>query len=90
MSNVPGYGMVNWWADSFEIPRSTLWFMSALLLSLAVGICVYKWGGQKILIADLSVIIMIGLESAMGLVSLWLILPFLIFAITAVVIGERV
>ena len=90
VSNMPWYGLVNWWADSFGIQRSTLWFLSAMFISMAVGILAYWKGGHKILLADGAVMVCIGLFAAMQLTPYWLLMPFLIFAITAVAIGERI
>ncbi|MDD5387644.1 MAG: hypothetical protein PHQ22_10665 [Sulfuricurvum sp.] len=89
VSSIPWFEIVNWWADSFEIPRSTLWFFGALGLALAAGILVYAYGGQKILLTDLVVVIVLGIGIAMKLVTAYLILPFVIIAFAAIALGER-
>jgi hypothetical protein len=89
VANLPWYGMVNWWADTAQIPRSTLWFMGAMMCAMAGGVLVYGWS-RKIIIAVLVVIVLIGLFAMMKLLSLWIIVPFLIVAIASIVIGERI
>jgi hypothetical protein len=90
MSAFPMYGMINWWADSFGMPRSTLWFFCAMFLALACGILVYWKGGQKIVLTGLVVILLIGFGVSLKLVSMWLLLPFLIVFFTSVAVGERI
>jgi hypothetical protein len=90
MSNFPMYGMINWWADSFQIPRSTLWFFCALFLAIAGGILVYWKGGQKIMLAALVVILIMGLGVSLKLVSMWLLVPFFIVFFTSLALGERI
>jgi hypothetical protein len=90
VSNVPFYGMINWWADSFQIPRSTLWFMMAIFIALCLGVLSYKFGGQKIIITYLVVLLSLGFSVSQGLVSMWLLVPFILIGISTLAIGERV
>lgn len=89
MSNLPWYGMVNFFADSFEIPRSTLWFMSAMVMVLIAGVLTYNYGGQKILLADIVCVLGVGLAVKMGLAGMWLLVPFIIILFACIALGER-
>lgn len=89
MSNLPWYGLVNFFADSFEIPRSTLWFMGAMVMVLIAGVLVYNYGGQKILLADIVCILGVGLAVKMGLAGMWLLVPFVIILFACIALGER-
>jgi hypothetical protein len=89
MSNLPWYGMVNFFADSFEIPRSTLWFMGAMVMVLIAGVLTYNYGGQKILLSDIVCILGVGLAVKMGLAGMWLLVPFVIILFACVALGER-
>lgn len=88
MSNIPFYGLINWWAESFEIPYSTLWFVVAILVSVAAGIFTF-WKSQKVFLACIVVAVFMGLSSFMGLSPMWLLLPFILIAFTALALGER-
>lgn len=89
MSNIPFYGMVNWWADTFQMDRSTLWFICALLFCVGAGIFIYLKSGGKILIGIIVVIICIGLSAFMGIMSFWFELPAILMMVGALAIGER-
>lgn len=89
MSNIPFYGIINWWADSFEIPYNTLWLICAIIVAVAAGIFTY-WKSQKVFLSCIVVAVMTGLASFMELLPLWLIIPPLIIAMASIALGERI
>lgn len=89
MSNIPFYDLVNWWAESFEIPYNTLWLVVAILASIAAGIFTF-WKSQKVFLSCVVVAVFTGLGSFMGLLPLWLIVPPLIISATSIALGERI
>lgn len=88
MSNLPFYGIVNWWADSFGIPRPTIWSTLGLLFSMMCGIFVYA-KSQKTLLADFVVTFLMLIEAFMELITMWVVLPFALLSVALIVVGER-
>lgn len=88
MANIPFYGLVNWWADTFEIPYATMWSVSALLFCMFMGILVFGIS-RKLLLTDIVVGGMLIITSVMGLTSMWFLMPFGLFAFAAIAVGER-
>jgi hypothetical protein len=89
MSAMPFYGLVNWWADTFEIPRATLWSMAGLFICMFFGILIFGIS-KKLLIADISIIALMIFVANMGLTSMWFILPFGIIGFACLALGERI
>lgn len=89
MSGLPFYGLVNWWADSFEIPRGTLWFMGIIGFATGAAILAY-WKSQKVLIAAAVLLVFFGTAAAIELAPLWVIAPPVLIIFAALIMGERV
>jgi hypothetical protein len=89
MSAMPFYGIVNWGADSFQSDRSTVWFVFAMLCSVALAILIYRVSGGKIIVGVAVLIMGMGLSSFMGLMSMWLLLPAGVMMFGAIALGER-
>lgn len=86
---IPFFGLVNWWGEVFEIPQNTMWFVAAILMSIAAGIYTF-FKSQKVFLSCIVVAVMLGFGSFMGLLSLWLVVPFVIMAFAAIALGERI
>lgn len=90
MSNMPFYPIVNFAADAFEVPKSTVWYMCALFLCVAVGIIFYSTvGNSNLFLSVCAVGVMIIVCSLIKLVPMWQILPFAVFAAVGIFVGER-
>lgn len=90
MQYTPFYEIVNFMLDSFEIPKSTGWYMLALLISVTIGIFFYSSLGNHNLFLSIMVVggVIIGM-AILKLVPLWNIVPFAIIAIVGIFVGER-
>jgi hypothetical protein len=90
MSNTPFYSIVNFAADAFEVPKSTLWYMCALFFCVAVGVFFYSTvGNANLFLSVCAVGAMMLACSLMKLVPYWHILPFAVFAAVGIFVGER-
>ncbi len=90
MQYMPFYEIVNFMLDSFEIPKSTGWYMLALLISVTIGIVFYSSLGNHNLFLSIMAVgaVIIGM-SVLKLVPLWNIVPFAIIAVVGIFVGER-
>ena len=90
MSNFPLYSIMNFAFDAFEVPKSTGWYVAALIFAVACGILFYSaWENSNLFLSILIVGAVIVFESMLKLVPLWNILPFAIIAIAGIFVGER-
>jgi hypothetical protein len=90
MSEMPFYPILNFAFKSFELPLATGWYFAALFFSVAVGILFYTSLGNSNLFLSVCVVgVTIVFMAIIQLVPLWHILPFAIFAITGIIVGER-
>lgn len=90
MANTPFYSIVNFAADAFEMPRSTLWYMCALFFCVAVGVFFYSTvGNANLFLSVCAVGAMMIACSLMKLVPYWQTLPFVVFAAVGIFVGER-
>ncbi len=90
MSNWPFYEIANFAFDSFSLPRSTGWYIMALIFATACGIIFYSAFENSNLFLSCGVVAVVMIfESMLKLVPLWNILPFAIVAITGIFVGER-
>jgi hypothetical protein len=90
MSEMPFYPILNFAFESFELPKATGWYFAALFFSVAVGILFYTSLGNSNLFLSVCVVgVTIVFMAIIQLVPLWHILPFAIFAITGIIVGER-
>lgn len=88
MSQLPFYGLVNWWAECFEMPTNTLWFLSIMGFSLCAAVFAY-WKSQKIFVAAGVLLVFMGAAAAMELAPLWVIMPPILIIGVALALGER-
>jgi hypothetical protein len=90
MNQVPFYGLINMFADSYKIPKSTFWFLLAMIISIGAGAGIYMWANSfKAPIAFTAEAGFMAIGTVMGLIPGWLIFAFVIFAITSLVVGTR-
>ncbi len=90
MQYMPFYEIVNFMLDSFEIPKSTGWYMWALLISVTVGIIFYlSLGNHNLFLSIMAVGAVIVGMAVLKLVPLWNIVPFAIIAVVGIFVGER-
>jgi hypothetical protein len=75
------YDAVNAMADTGEVPRETVWFMGALLLSFAAGFLAYLTLGRKLLIAMIVLTMALGFGYFVKLIPWWVPLMTLILTI---------
>jgi hypothetical protein len=88
MSAFPLYGLVNWGVDIFEIPRNTAWFTLAMIFAMGIGILIYRLS-TNIPAASFSIALTIFMCSMMGLMEMWLLVPFVLIGIGAWAQGSR-
>ena len=90
MVNMPFYSIVNFAADQFSVPYSTMWYMLALTICVAVGVFFYSGVGNNNLLLS---IIMVGVAMVMGsfmrLIPMWHLIPYVVFALVGIFVGER-
>ena len=90
MNQFPLYGLVNMFADSYQVPRSTFWFLLAMILSISAGAGVYMMGQSfKAPIAFTAEAGFLTIGTVMGLIPGWIVFAFIIFAIATLVVGTR-
>jgi hypothetical protein len=90
MSSAPFYAIFNFAFECFDLPKSTGWYMCALVFSVAVGIFFYSsLGNQNLFLSVMAVGVSMVIMSMLKLVPLWNILPFAIIAVTGIFVGER-
>lgn len=89
MAVLPIYDLVNWWSDVFTIPRGSMWFFLAILVSAGFGLLLYKVS-DKIPIALMGCALALIVCWLAGIMAAWLAFTFLAFAAATWVIGERV
>lgn len=90
MSNTPFYSIVNFAADAFAVPKGTLWYMCALFFCVAVGVFFYSTvGNANLFLSICAVGAMMLVCSAIKLVPMWQIIPFGVFALVGIFVGER-
>lgn len=90
MANVPFYDMVNWWADTFEMPRSTVWYIIAMIIVTGAGVWAYAGlANHNVVMASVVVGVAITMFSFMKLIPLWQLLPFGIIVAVGLIVGER-
>ena len=90
MSGVPGYGIVNWGADVFEMPRGTVWYLIWMVLVVAAGVLVYRMVENNNLLLTIIVAgVMMVIGAFVKLVPLWQLLPYAVVAVTGIFVGER-
>lgn len=90
MNQFPLYGLVNMVADSYQIPRSTFWFLLAMVLSISAGAGVYMMReSYKAPIAFTAEAGFMAIGTVMGLIPGWIVFAFVIFAIATLVVGTR-
>jgi hypothetical protein len=90
MQNMPFYSIVNFFADSFEIPRSTMWYWLALVTCVAIGVLVYTTIGNYNLVMTIFVVgVSLAISSFMRLIPMWHLFPYAVLAITGIFLGER-
>ncbi|MFA5048958.1 MAG: hypothetical protein WC516_08095 [Patescibacteria group bacterium] len=90
MQNTPFYSIVNFAADQWEIPKSTFWYMLAMMVSVSIGIIFYSSFGNNNLL--LSIVVVAGtiiVMAVLKLVPLWNIVPFVVIALAGIFVGER-
>ncbi len=90
MQNMPFYSIVNFFADSFEIPKATMWYWLALVTCVAIGVLVYTTIGNYNLVMTIFVVgVCLLISSFLRLVPMWHLFPFAVLAITGIFVGER-
>jgi hypothetical protein len=90
MRYMPFYSVINFAFDSFEMPKSTGWYMLALLLSVTVGIIFYaSLGNHNLFLSIIAVGACIVGGALLKLVPLWNIVPFVVIALAGIFVGER-
>lgn len=88
MSKFPLYDLINWGADTFGVPRGTDWFTLGIIFSMCIGVGIYKLS-TNIPAAAFSIAITIYFCSMMGLMEMWLMLPFILIGLGAWVTGNK-
>jgi hypothetical protein len=88
MSAMPVYGLFNWWSDAFAIPRSTFWFLLAMAFAIGVGVIIYALS-HNVIAGSIAVTVCVIIVAIMGLMSYWMLLPFLIASVTIIMVGQR-
>lgn len=90
MAEFPLYSIINFAFECFEVPKSTGWYLLALLFAVACGIFFYSsFENSNIFLSFMVVGAVIVIESMVKLVPLWNIIPFAIVAIAGIFVGER-
>jgi hypothetical protein len=90
MNQFPFYGLINQFSDAYKIPRSTFWFLLAMMISIGAGAGIYMWASSfKAPIAFAAEAGFMSIGTVMGLISGWLVFVFIIFAIATLVVGTR-
>ena len=87
-SAFPLYGVFNFFADSFEIPRPTFWYLLAIGLIVLAGAGIYRVS-DKLLIATITVSFLLVIGSLMKLLPMWHVAPAIILAVAGIIVGER-
>ncbi len=83
MSNFePLFTTINDSADAIDMPRSTAWYLSAIVFCVLASYGTYQIGHQQLVPAGVVMVISIGLMSAVQLVPM-----YMLFLIIIVVIG---
>lgn len=90
MENMPFYEIVNFAADQFSVPYSTMWYMLALVTCTSIGVIFYSGlGNHNLLLSIIVVGVSIMISSFLQLVPMWHIAPFAIIAAVGIFVGER-
>lgn len=90
MANFPLYTIINFALEAFEVPKSTGWYIIALIFAVACGILFYSsFENSNIFLSVMVVGAVIVFEAMLKLVPLWNIVPFAIVAIAGIFVGER-
>jgi hypothetical protein len=75
-------------AGAYGMPEATIWFILAMFLSMAAGVWIYSIS-FNIMLAMGATGAGIGFSVAMGLVPGWILIAYLVFAISTIVITTR-
>jgi hypothetical protein len=90
MQNMPFYSIVNFFADSFEIPKSTMWYWLALTTCAAIGVLVYTTIGNYNLIMTILVVgVSLVIGCFMKQIPMWHLFPYAVLAVVGIFVGER-
>ncbi len=89
LSGLPFYGMVNWFADSFQIPYATMWSTSGLMLCMFFGILLFGIG-HKLIISAIGMTGLIVILSVMGVTPMWFLVPFVVWIFACMVMESRI
>lgn len=80
LSNWPGYDLVQQAATDSGIPSGSLWLIIAMVICAVVGVVVWMIS-SSILLVVISMAVVIGIVSIMGLVPMWILYVFIIFGL---------
>lgn len=88
MANFPLYDMINWGFECFGMPLGTGWFLIAITLTVIAGILAYTIN-HNLVLATVATGVAIVIFSVVKLMPLWLIVPYVVLAVTGIMVGER-
>lgn len=88
MSKFPLYDVINWGAGIFKVPLNTSWFTLAFIFCIAIGVMIYRFS-TNIPASAGSIAVTIVFCSFMGLMEMWLVVPFVLIALGAWIQGNR-
>jgi len=89
MNKLPIYGMVNWWGDTFGIPRATTWFLLMMFISVIIGVVTYRISNKLPIAMGMTELVII-MFAISGVISVWLTFPMALVTMIAWAVGERV
>ena len=88
MSKFPLYDVINWGAGVFKVPPNTSWFTLAFIFCIGMGVLIYRWS-TNIPASAGTIAVTIVFCSLMGLMEMWLVVPFVLIALGAWIQGNR-
>ena len=77
----PIYDLGNDFADAFEVPRVTYWFVSYMIVAVVIAALVYLFG-HSLLGAAIALTVVLAIGTPMKLVPFWIPIAAAIFAVT--------
>lgn len=89
LENVAGYGILNDYAETYDIPLDTFWFILILMLIMGAGLFIYS-KSHNATVAILIVGALIVIASFAELLPLWLLVAFGVPAISIMLVQRRV
>ncbi len=86
--NVPGAAIINSALDSGNIPRSFFWYPMVFILTIIAGFIIFLLS-RSLMGMSIAMGLVIAAFAFMGVVPLWLIIPFALFSFATVVKREN-